>query len=88
MSYYITTIPIILSAISIFTECDKGYTVSIHERQVRQEQYTSWNKWHQYTFTVNIEIQPLNIADKSLKVRQEYDINIGKISLTKRNITT
>jgi len=25
--------------------------------------------------------------DKSLKVRQEHNINIGKISLTKRNIT-
>jgi len=29
----------------------------------------------------------LNAGDKSLKVRQEYNINIGKISLTKRNIT-
>ena len=29
----------------------------------------------------------LNIGDKSLKVRQEYNINTGKISLTKRNIT-
>ena len=29
----------------------------------------------------------LNTGDKSLKVRQEYNINIGKISLTKRNIT-
>ena len=33
------------------------------------------------------EIQPLNTGDKSLNVRQEYNINIGKISLTKRNIT-
>ena len=45
------------------------------------------NKWHQYAFTVIIEIQPLNTGDNSLNVRQEYNINIGKISLTKRNIT-
>jgi len=36
---------------------------------------------------VSIEIQPLNTGDKSLKVRQEYNINVGKVSLTKRNIT-
>ena len=29
----------------------------------------------------------LNTGDKSLKVRQEYNINIKKISLTKRNIS-
>ena len=37
--------------------------------------------------TVIIEIQPLNTGDKSLNFRQEYNINVGKISLTKRNIT-
>jgi len=36
--------------------------------------------------TVSTEIQPLNTGDKSLKVRQEY-VNLGKISLNKRNIT-
>ena len=66
---------------------DKHYTVNIHERHVAQEQYTSWNKWHQYAFTAVIEIQPLNTGDKSLNVRQEYIINIWKISLTKLNIT-
>jgi len=35
--YYITT-PFTRSAISVFTECDKDHTVSIHERQVAQEQ--------------------------------------------------
>jgi len=30
---------------------------------------------------------PLNTGDKSLNIRQEYNINIRKISLTKRNIT-
>jgi len=44
-------------------------------------------KLHQYAFIVIIEIQPLNTGDKSLNVRQEYNINIGKISLTKCNIT-
>jgi len=39
-----------------------------------------------YAFTVIIEIQPLNNGDKSLKVRQEYKINIGKTSLTESNI--
>jgi len=39
-----------------------------------------------YALTVIIAIQPLNTGDKSLNVRQEY-INIGKTSLTKRNIT-
>jgi len=34
-----------------------------------------------------IEIQPLNTEDKSLKVRQEYNISVRKTSLTKRNIT-
>ena len=34
-----------------------------------------------------MEIRPLNTEDKSLKVRQEHYINIGKTSLTKRNIT-
>jgi len=29
--------------------------------------------------------QSLNTRDKSHKVRQEYDINIKKVSLTKRN---
>jgi len=43
--------------------------------------------WHQYTFNVSIEIQPLNTGDKSLKVRQEYNINVGKTSLTKHNFT-
>ena len=38
-------------------------------------------------FTVTIEIQPLSAGDKSLNVRQEYNINIGKISLTKCNIS-
>jgi len=32
-------------------------------------------------------IQPLNTGDKSIKVRQEHNINIGMTSLTKRNIT-
>jgi len=32
-----------------------------------------------------LEIQPLNTGDKSRKVCQEYNINIGKISLTKHN---
>ena len=32
------------------------------------------------------EFQLLNIEDKSLKVCQEYDINIGKLSVTKRDI--
>ena len=31
--------------------------------------------------------QLLDTGDKSLNVRQEYNINIGKISLTKRKIT-
>ena len=31
--------------------------------------------------------QPLNTGDKSLHVSQEYNINMGKTSLTKRNIT-
>ena len=44
------------------------------------------NKWHQYAFTVIMKIQPLNTGDKSLKVHQEYN-SIGKISLSKRNIT-
>jgi len=44
--------------------------------------------WDQYTFTVIIEIQPINTGDKSLKVRQGYNIKMGKISLTKRNLTT
>jgi len=61
--------------------------VTLYEQQVAQEQQTSQNKLHQYAFTVIIEIQPLNTGDKSLKVRQEYNINTGKISLTKRNIT-
>jgi len=37
--------------------------------------------------SVIIEIQPLNTGDKSLNISQEYNVNIGKISLTKRNIT-
>ena len=37
--------------------------------------------------TVFTEIRPLSTGDKSLNVRQEYNINIGKISLNKRNIT-
>ena len=44
-------------------------------------------KWHPYAFTDTIEIQTLSTGDKSLKVRQEYNINVGKTSLTKRNIT-
>jgi len=31
-------------------------------------------------------MQPLNTGDESLNVRQEYNINVGKTSLTKRNI--
>ena len=31
--------------------------------------------------------QLLDTGDKNLKVRQEYNINIGNISLTKRKIT-
>ena len=36
-----------------------------------------------------IEIPPINTGSKSLNVRQEYNtsIDIGKTSLTKRNIT-
>ena len=66
---------------------DKHYTVNIHERHVAQEQYTSWNKWHPYAFTVYIEIQPLNTGDKSPEFRQDHNINLGKTSFTKRNIT-
>ena len=39
-----------------------------------------------HAFTVVIEIQPLNTGDKSLKFRQEYNINIGKASLTNRQL--
>jgi len=38
-------------------------------------------------YTDSEEIQTLSTGDKSLNVRQEYNINIGKTSLTKRNIT-
>jgi len=33
---------------------------------------SSWNKWHQYTFTVITEIQPLNTGDKSLHFVKKY----------------
>jgi len=35
----------------------------------------------------SVGIHPLNTGDKSLKVRQEYNINVGKISFNKRKIT-
>jgi len=75
---------------SFFSEMNElrhTYTSKLtNERQVSQEQQTSWNKWRQYAFTAITEIQPLDTGDKSLNVRPEY-INIGTISLNKRNIT-
>jgi len=40
-----------------------------------------------HALTVIIEIQALSTGDKSQKDHREYNINIEKISLTKRNIT-
>jgi len=49
------------------------------------------NKFHEIndidTPSPSVLIQPLNTDDKSLNVRQNYNINIWKISLTERNIT-
>ena len=36
----------------------------------RSANRSRWNIWHQYAFTVIVEIQPLNTGDKSRKVRQ------------------
>jgi len=51
------------------------------------EQQTARNKWHPYALTVSVEIQPLSTGDKSLKVRQEYNMNVGTTSLAKCSIT-
>jgi len=37
-------------------------------------------------FKMCCRIQPLNTGDKSLNIRQEYNINIGMISVNKHNI--
>jgi len=37
-------------------------------------------------FKMRCGIQPLSTGDRSLNIRQEYNINVGTISLNKHNI--
>ena len=67
----------------LFTECDKDYIAYMNDKLHKINKLREIND-----FTVSIEIQPLKTGDVSLKVRQECNINVGKTSLTKRNITT